>query len=77
MTSAQGAWLSLGVAVLVLVLKAGAYVLSGSVALLSDAAESLVNVVAAVAVIVSLRVARLPPDYRHPYGHAKAEYLSS
>ncbi len=77
MTSAQGAWLSLGVAVLVLVLKAGAYVLSGSVALLSDAAESLVNVVAATIVMVSLRVARLPPDYRHPYGHAKAEYLSS
>ncbi len=77
LTPAGGAWLSLGVAVVVLVLKAGAYGLSGSVALLSDAAESLVNVVAAVGVIVSLRVASLPPDYQHPYGHNKAEYLSS
>ena len=77
LTPAGGAWLSLAIAVAVLVLKAGAYGLSGSVALLSDAAESLVNVVAAVGVIVSLRVARLPPDYQHPYGHNKAEYLSS
>lgn len=64
-------------ALAVLVLKAGAYVLSGSVALLSDAAESLVNVAAALGVMVSLRVARTPPDYLHPYGHSKAEYLSS
>lgn len=77
MTTRQGAWLSLGLALAVLALKAGAYVLSGSVALLSDAAESLVNVAAALAVMLSLRVARLPPDYRHPYGHHKAEYLSS
>ena len=77
LTPAGGAWLSLAIAVAALVLKAGAYGLSGSVALLSDAAESLVNVVAAVGVIVSLRVARLPPDYQHPYGHNKAEYLSS
>ncbi len=77
LTPAGGAWLSLGIAVVVLVLKAGAYGLSGSVALLSDAAESLVNVVAAVGVIISLRVSSLPPDYQHPYGHNKAEYLSS
>lgn len=77
LTPAGGAWLSLGIALAVLVLKAGAYGLSGSVALLSDAAESLVNVAAAVGVIVSLRVASVPPDYRHPYGHNKAEYLSS
>ena len=77
LTSAQGAWLSLILAVVVLALKAGAYLLSGSVALLSDAAESLVNVAAALGVMVSLRVARTPPDYEHPYGHSKAEYLSS
>lgn len=51
---------------MVLAFKAGAVVLSGSVALLSDAAESLINVAAALAVMASLRVARLPPDYRHP-----------
>ena len=77
MTPQGGARLSLRLALVVLALKLGAYALSGSVALLSDAAESLVNVAAALAVIVSLRVARVPPDYRHPYGHYKAEYLSS
>lgn len=77
LTPAGGAWLSLGLALAVLALKAGAYGLSGSVALLSNAAESVVNVAAAVGVLVSLRVARAPPDYRHPYGHDKAEYLSA
>jgi len=76
-TAQGGARLSLGLAFVVLALKGGAYALSGSVALLSDAAESFVNVAAALAVTFSLRVARLPPDYRHPYGHHKAEYLSS
>lgn len=76
-TPIQGAWLSLGLALVVLLLKAGAYLFSGSVALLSDAAESLVNVAAALAVMISLRIAQLPPDYEHPYGHRKAEYLSS
>lgn len=73
----QGAWLSLALALIVLVFKAGAYFLSGSVALLSDAAESLVNVAAALAVMLSLHIAQQPPDYEHPYGHRKAEYLSS
>src|SRR5690606_30335191 len=50
---------------------------TGSVSLLSDAAESLVNLVAAVALIIAIGVAATPPDYRHPYGHAKAEYISS
>lgn len=73
----QGAWLSLILALAVLALKGAAFALTGSVALLSDAAESLVNVVAALMVLAAVRVARLPPDYRHPYGHHKAEYLSS
>ena len=61
----------------VLALKLGAFWLTGSVALLSDAAESVVNVAAALAVFVAVRLALLPPDYQHPYGHQKAEYLSS
>ncbi len=77
LTPIHGAWLSLGLALVVLLLKAAAYFLSGSVALLSDAAESLVNVAAALAVMISLRIAQQPPDYEHPYGHRKAEYLSS
>ncbi|HEX7000374.1 MAG TPA: cation diffusion facilitator family transporter [Trueperaceae bacterium] len=71
------ATLSLLGAFLILGLKFGAYAVTGSVGLLSDAAESLVNLVAAVALIIAIGVASTPPDYRHPYGHAKAEYISS
>ena len=69
--------ISLVGAFLVLIVKFGAYALTGSLSLLSDAAESVVNLVAAVALIIALRVASAPADYRHPYGHAKAEYLSA
>jgi cation diffusion facilitator family transporter len=61
----------------VLAAKVLAFALTGSVALLSDAAESLVNVAAGVSVFLALRLAARPPDYEHPYGHAKAEELSS
>lgn len=73
----RAARLSLAGALLVLAGKGAAAFATGSVGLLSDAAESLVNVVAAVAVMVALHVARTPPDYRHPYGHQKVEDLSS
>jgi len=73
----RAARLSLAGALLVLGLKAAAWAVTGSVSLLSDAAESLVNVVAAVSVIVALRLAARGPDFEHPYGHQKAEYLSS
>ncbi|GGM94801.1 cadmium transporter [Thermus composti] len=69
--------LSLVVALLVLGLKTLAYGLTGSVALLSDALESLVNVAAALAALLALRVARKPPDQNHPFGHTKAEYFSA
>ncbi|EAQ23259.1 cation efflux transporter, CDF family protein [Roseovarius sp. 217] len=61
----------------VLALKALAWGLTGSLALMSDALESLVNVAAALAVIVALRVARRPADDNHPYGHDKAEFFSA
>lgn len=73
----RAAWVSLAGAVLILGLKFSAYLATGSVGFLSDAAESLVNLVAAVVLLVALGVSVAPPDYRHPYGHAKAEYLSS
>lgn len=73
----RGAYLSLGGACLVLLIKLLAYLLTGSVALLSDAAESVVNVVAAVVVLNTMRWAMQPADFEHPYGHSKAEYLSS
>ena len=69
--------MSLLAALAVLALKAGAWLLTGSVTLLSDAAESIVNVVAGVSVLLALRLAARGPDLEHPYGHQKAEYLSS
>lgn len=71
------AWLSIGTAVLTISLKAVAYLLTGSVGLLSDALESGVNLVAAIMALVALTIAAQPPDDQHTYGHAKAEYFSS
>jgi cation diffusion facilitator family transporter len=66
-----------GVALLVLGLKLGAWWLTGSVALFADALESIVNVAAAGAALLAVRWSAMPPDANHPYGHAKAEYLSA
>lgn len=71
------AWLSVGAAVTTIALKTGAYLLTGSVGLLSDALESVVNLVAALLALFVLRVASRPPDDNHPYGHGKAEYFSA
>lgn len=68
---------SLAVSAAVLAIKFGAYLLTGSVALYSDALESIINVVTAAAAIVAIRSAARPPDAEHPYGHDKAEYLSA
>lgn len=77
MTPSRAALLSLTVGVLVFSLKYLAYFLTGSVALYSDALESVVNIVAAAAALIALRVAALPADPTHPYGHTKAEYFSA
>jgi cation diffusion facilitator family transporter len=71
------AWLSIAAALLTIALKAGAYLLTGSVGLLSDALESLVNLASAVMALSMLIVAARPPDDDHAYGHEKAEYFSS
>jgi cation diffusion facilitator family transporter len=68
---------SVFVALGVLALKAGAWWLTGSVALFADALESVVNVAAALAAVAAIRVSARPPDADHPYGHAKAEYFSA
>ena len=68
---------SVAVALAVLGLKAGAWWLTGSVALFADALESVVNVAAALAAVAAIRVSARPPDADHPYGHAKAEYFSA
>jgi cation diffusion facilitator family transporter len=69
--------LSIAAAVLTIGLKLGAYLLTGSVGLFSDAAESVVNLVAAVAALWALIYASRPPDEEHAFGHNKAEYFSS
>jgi cation diffusion facilitator family transporter len=71
------AWLSIGAALATLVLKTGAYLLTGSVGLLSDAVESIVNLVGATMALGMLTIAARPPDESHSYGHSKAEYFSS
>lgn len=58
-------------------LKSGAYFITGSVGLLSDALESLVNLLAAIIAFIALSVAAKPADEDHAYGHNKAEYFSS
>jgi cation diffusion facilitator family transporter len=68
---------SLAVSLAVLAIKFGAYLLTGSVALYSDALESIINVLTATAAIVAIWSAARPPDAEHPYGHDKAEYLSA
>jgi cation diffusion facilitator family transporter len=71
------AWLSVAAAVATIALKALAWWLTGSVGLLSDALESLVNLAAALLALSMLRLAASPPDAEHPYGFSKAEYFSA
>jgi cation diffusion facilitator family transporter len=70
-------WLSVAAAVATISLKTLAYLLTGSVGLLSDAAESVVNLVAAIVAMAALRWAAKPADEEHAYGHQKAEYFSA
>lgn len=69
--------ISIAVAVCTIVLKASAWWVTGSVSLLSDALESLVNLAGAMFALVMVIIAARPPDDDHPYGHHKAEYFSS
>lgn len=71
------AWLSVVAAVVTIAVKATAYMLTGSVGLLSDALESLVNLAGALLALTMLNIAVRPPDEEHVYGHSKAEYFSS
>jgi cation diffusion facilitator family transporter len=71
------AWLSVATAIATIALKTIAYLVTGSVGLLSDAIESIVNLVGAVMALSMLTVAARPADEEHSYGHSKAEYFSS
>jgi cation diffusion facilitator family transporter len=77
-TSLTGfAWLSIGAALVTILMKTIAYLLTGSVGLLSDAVESLVNLVGGVMALSMLKIAAQPEDEEHAYGHTKAEYFSA
>jgi cation diffusion facilitator family transporter len=71
------AWLSVLAALATIALKGAAWWLTGSVGLLSDAMESLVNLAAAIVALGMLRLAARPPDLEHAYGYSKAEYFAS
>lgn len=71
------AWLSIAAAIATIALKGGAWAMTGSVGLLSDAAESTVNLVAAVVALIALKIAAQPASDRFLYGRAKAEYFSA
>src|ERR1700730_18665773 len=68
---------SIAAAIATIGLKVGAYALTHSVGLLSDAIEAFVNLAAALAALWALTAAARPPDERYPFGQAKAEYFSS
>ncbi|MEI2578064.1 cation diffusion facilitator family transporter [Scytonema sp. PRP1] len=76
-TARSYAFLSIAAAIVTIALKFGAYLLTGSVGLLSDAIESIVNLVAAVVALWALTYAAKPADAEHTFGHSKAEYFSS
>ncbi|MDX1664338.1 MAG: cation diffusion facilitator family transporter [Candidatus Promineifilaceae bacterium] len=71
------AWLSIATALVTMGLKLLAFMLTGSVGLLSDALESSVNLLAAIIALIALVVAAQPPDEEHAFGHGKAEYFST
>ena len=71
------AWLAIAAALATIALKMAAYLVTGSVGLLSDAAESVVNLVAAFVALIVLHIAARPADDHHQFGHSKAEYFSA
>ena len=71
------AWMSVAAAIATIAMKTWAWQVTGSVGMLSDALESLINLAAALLALSMLRLAAAPPDAAHPYGRFKAEYFSS
>lgn len=71
------AYLSIGASILTMALKFGAFFLTDSVGLFSDAVESVVNLTAGVIALLAIILAYQPADHSHAYGHGKVEYFSS
>jgi cation diffusion facilitator family transporter len=72
----QVAKMAVAIGLLIFFIKLAAYLISGSVALLSDAMESIVNIAASIMMLASIRVAMMPADADHRYGHQRAENIS-
>lgn len=70
-------WLSILAAILTIALKTAAYLYTGSIGLLSDALESVINLIAAIIALLIIKIAVQPPDDDHAFGHDKAEYFAS
>ena len=75
-TLRRAARISVAVGVLILALKVGAWLATGSTAVLSDAIESVVHVLATIVMLATLQISQQPPDRDHPYGHGKAASFS-
>jgi cation diffusion facilitator family transporter len=71
------AWLSIAASLATIFLKTTAYLLTNSVGFLSDAVESVVNLIAGIMALTMLTIAARPADESHMYGHSKAEYFAS
>src|SRR5512135_2081548 len=71
------AWLSIAAAIVTICMKATAYLLTGSVGLLSDALESTVNLAAAIIALIALTILTRPADEEYTFGFAKVEYFAS
>jgi cation diffusion facilitator family transporter len=70
-------WFSIIASILTILIKSGAYYITGSVGFMSDALESFINLAAGIVAFIMLTIAVRPPDKEHPFGHDKAEYFSS
>ena len=70
-------WLSILAAILTIALKGAAYFYTSSIGLLSDALESIINLIAAIVALLMVKIAAAPPDEDHAFGHDKAEYFAS
>jgi len=75
--STKVAFITLIVSIVVLILKTKAYYSTHSIAVLSDALETVVNVITAMVALFAVKAAAEPADENHPYGHGKFEYFSA
>jgi len=77
MDNRGAALVAVGGGLIIFAVKLGAWYISGSVALLSDALESIINIVASCLMLYSVYVSARPADDEHHYGHQKVEYITS